>query len=287
MVFCQADSRRAKQALSPVCRAQKPRRAVGHQHIVLGCLVPLGVVAVQQGRGGAALTNCGQLPGEVVGILHARVSASCAERADHMRRVTGKKHPPTAQRVDAFAAVGVGAHPDNLAFIRSQRAAKLGIQALPHHVFATDRFGVGIWRHLVVNAPDAIGHQVLPDGAALVKRRFNPGVALDRWRVFKTHIGNTPAVIAFFGRDRGLAPGPKRAARAGAVNHVFCLQRVGACRCGQAQGGHICILREGRDAVAPAQVDQAVSGLTFKKLFNQKTFDIKLLDIDKRRLLAQ
>ena len=188
--------------------------------------MPLGVVAVQQRCSGVTAHHGSQLPGQVVGVLYTRIAAACAKRADHMRRVTRKKHPSVAQRVNTFTAVSVRAYPDNLALVGRQSTAKLGIQSLPHHVFAADQFGVGVWCHLVVNAPDAVGHQVLPDRAAFVKGCFYPGVAFHRRRVFKAYIGNAPAVIAFFGGDRGCYPSAKRAARSGAVHHMLGLQCV-------------------------------------------------------------
>ncbi len=204
-----------------------------------------------------------------------------------MGRVAGKKHAAVAQPVQALAAVGVGADPDDLAFIMLKLAAKLGIQPGAHHVFTADFFRVGIGRHLVVDAPDAVGHQVLPYGPALVKGRFNPGVALDGGRRFKTHIGNAPAVIAFFGGDRGLTPAAKWAVRAGAVNHVVGLQRVAAGRRGDGQRGVVRVLFHRRDAVVPAQAHWMVFCIGPAELLDQEPFDVKLLDIDKRRLQAQ
>ncbi len=204
-----------------------------------------------------------------------------------MGRVAGKKHAAVAQPVQAFAAVGVRADPDDLAFIVAEFAAELGIQPGAHHVFPADFLRVGIGRHLVIDAPDAVGHQVLPHGPALVKGRFNPGVAFDGGRRFKTHIGNAPAVVAFFGRDRGLAPAAKRAVRAGAVDHVFGLQCVAAGRRGDGQRGVVGVLFNRRDAVLPAQIHGAVLRVRPAKLLDQETLDIKLLDIDKGRLQAQ
>ena len=166
-----------------------------------------------------------------------------------MRGIAYKQHPPAAQLVQAFAAVGVGAHPDNFIFAGVHSAAQLPIDPFAHHVFTADFLGVGIGPHLVVDAPHAIGHQVLPHGAAFVKGRFNPGVALNCGRVFKTHVGDAPSVITFFGSNGCCYPSPKRTACAAAVDNVGCFKRVATRRGLELQRGVVFVLLKRGDAV--------------------------------------
>ena len=55
---------------------------------------------------------------------------------------------------------------------------------------------VAVLGHLVVDAPDVVGHQVLPDGAAFVEGRVDPGPALGRQRLLEAHVADAPAVGA-------------------------------------------------------------------------------------------
>ena len=236
------------------------------------------VVTVKQFGSGAVLYHGCQLPGQVVSILDARVAAARTKWADHMRRIAHKKHLAMAQLVNAFAAVGVRTDPHNVVLARAHNPAQLAIDALAHNIFTADFLRVGIGPHLVVDAPHAVGHEVLPDGAAFVERRFYPGVALHGRRIFKAHISNAPAVVTFFGRDAGVTPGAKRTACAAAVNNMCSFNLVVARGCGDAQTGKVGLLLKGRDAVAPAQINRAVC--VGVKLLHQKAFDIKLLDVD-------
>jgi hypothetical protein len=213
----QAQRRGAEHALHAVGRPQEAGGAVGDQHVLQRRLVALLVVAVQQLGGRAALQHGGQLPGQVVGVGDAGVAAAGAERADHLGRIAHQEQAAVPHRVDAFAAVGVRADPDDLDLAVG---AELARQALAHHVFAADVLGVGVGRHLVVDAPDVVAHQVLPDGAVLVERRLDPGVALHRRLPGEAHVGDAPAVVALARRDAGAHPLAERAVAAGGVDHV-------------------------------------------------------------------
>jgi hypothetical protein len=185
-----------------------------------------------------------------------------------------------AHGVHALAAVGVGPDPDDLDV---HVGAELARQALAHHVLAAHRLGVGVGRHLVVDAPDVVGHEVLPDRAVLVERRLDPGMALHRRVGAEAHIGDAPAVVAAARIERHLEPLAQRAVRAGGVDHVLGLDAVAAGRCFHRERGAVGALLEGGQAVLPAQLDHA----QFLDALDQEALDVELLDIDEGRLAGE
>ena len=142
-----------------------------------------------------AAQHSSQFPGQVVGIGNAGVAAACTKGADHFSRVAYEKHTTVLQLVQALGFVGIRPDPDNLAL---HIAAELFGQSFAHHVFAADIGRVCVRCHLVINAPDIVAHQVLPDCAVVVERGLDPGVAFGGRCVCEAHIGNAPAVIAAF-----------------------------------------------------------------------------------------
>ena len=63
----------------------------------LGDRPSLGVVGRQQARSCVATQDGRQLPGQVVGIVHAAVAAEAAGRGHHVRCVAGEEDPPLPQ----------------------------------------------------------------------------------------------------------------------------------------------------------------------------------------------
>ena len=127
--------------------------------------------------------------------------------------------------VKQLAAVAVGAHPHNIAI---GVGAKLTPQPLTQNVLSAHIGGIGVRRHLVVNAPNIVGHQVLPHGAVIVEGGFNPGVAFGRRLLLETHIGDAPAIVSFDARHRYRAPLVKRCVAAGGIDDVMCPKGIGA-----------------------------------------------------------
>jgi len=152
MALGQTDGGASKDALHAIRKAQKAGGSVGNQHVLRSGFVAFFVVAVQQFWERAARHHGRQLPGRVVSVLDARVAAALTKRADHMRCIANKKHPATAQLVNAFAAVGLRADPNDVVLARACNPAQLAIDAVAHNVFTADLLRVGIGPHLVVDA---------------------------------------------------------------------------------------------------------------------------------------
>ena len=207
MVFGEPDGGVAKQALCTIGRSQVPCSAVGDLHIALGRYQALLVVAVEQFGRCHAPHDCSQFPGQVIGIGYAGVAASRAKRADHFGGVADEEHPPMAKMVQTLGLVGVRAHPDNLTI---DIWSKLLGEAFTHDFFATDISWVGIGGHLVINAPNIVSHQMLPNSAVVIERRFNPSVSLSGRRVVEAHIGDAPAIIPALAVHGDAAPSMKR-----------------------------------------------------------------------------
>ena len=74
----------------------------------------LAGIAVEQGLGCLAAQHGGQLPAEVVGILHAGVGAARAERRHAVRGIAGEQHPAVAEVLHALAGERVDADPLDL-----------------------------------------------------------------------------------------------------------------------------------------------------------------------------
>ena len=176
------------------------------------------VVALQQFQLGKALLHSGQFARQVVRIGYARIASTRAKGADSFYRITQKEYPANAQLIHALASVGIRPDPHDL---HSDIRAKLALQALAHHVFTAHVLWVCIGCHLVVNTPHIIGHQVLPDGAIFVERRFNPGVALHGRMRCEAHIGNAPAIITFLAFYCGPYPLVERAVPTGRINDMI------------------------------------------------------------------
>ena len=238
------------------------------------------VVAVEQCGGCAVVVNSGYFPSQVIGIADAGVTASCTKWADHFGGVSHKEYAFGIHAFNQLAAVAVRAYPHNVAF--SLRAKLFG-QALTQHVFTADIGWVVVWAHLVVNPPHVIRHEVLPHGAVVVERRFNPSVALSGWLHFKTHVCYAPPVVALDARYWHIAPLVKRCACASAIHHIGGIELVVAFRGVYLQVDAVPVAGAGTDPRLPAHIDHAQLGYTL----HQIAFYIKLLDIDERWLAGQ
>ena len=273
----QSEHRVAEQPLGRAGRRQEARGALGGADVVPRGRTALGVIAVEQRLGRPALQHQRKLPREVLGILDARVAAARAERAHHVRGIAGKQHPPGAETLQALAAVGVRPNPHQFVLDFS---AELPAQPLVHHLRTAHAVEVGVGRHLVVQAPDAVGHQVLPDRAAFVEGCLDPGPALHRRRCRKAHVADAPAV----GHARRLHAHAerlrKRAVAAAAVHHERGLQRVAADRGFDLHLDMVRMRHQPLDPVAPAQVHhtQLVDPV------DQEPLDVELLQVDEGRL---
>ncbi len=81
------------------------------QQVVVGRERALLVVAVEQLIGCRARLHQRQLPGQVVGVLHAGVGAARAERRHLVCRIAGEQHAPDAKFLHASAGELIDRHP--------------------------------------------------------------------------------------------------------------------------------------------------------------------------------
>ena len=189
----QGHDRAAQPVLGRRARRQEARGAARDLEVLRGGRAALGVVAVEQRIAGLALHDQRQLPAQVGRVLDAAVAAARAEGAHDVGRVADEEHAAVAEALEQVVAVAVGADPDELELhVRPELLA----QPRAGHLGPADVGRVAVLGHLVVDAPDAVGHQVLPDGAAFVEGRVDPGPALDRQRLLEAHVADAPAVGA-------------------------------------------------------------------------------------------
>ena len=188
----EGDDGAAQAVLGGAARREEARRPARHAQVLDRRRVALVVVAVDQRLAGLgpAATSASFQP-RLAGVLDAVVAAARAERADDVRGVADEDRAADAEGVEQVVAVLVRADPDELEL---DVGAELLAQARAGDLGPADRFRVGVLVHLVVEAPDGVGHQVLPDGAALVEGRVDPGPALDRERRLEADVADAPAV---------------------------------------------------------------------------------------------
>ena len=186
---------------------------------------------------------------------------------------------PTRKVVEQVVAVLVRADPDELEL---DVGAELLAQARAGDLGPADRFRVGVLVHLVVEAPDGVGHQVLPDGAALVERRVDPGPALDRERLLEADVADAPAV----GVARRMRLEAERVADpavgAGGVDEPVGLERVGAGRRLDLDDRAVAAVLDASDLALPA--DRL--GRELADPLDQEPLEVELLQVDEGRLLG-
>ncbi len=183
----------AQRVLGRRARRQEACRSARHLQVLLRGGLALGVVAVEQRIAGLALRDQRELPAEVRRILDAAVAPARAERTHHMRRIADEEHAAMPEAVEQVVAVAVRPDPHELELhVRPELLA----QPRARHFGLADVGRVAVFGHLVVDAPHAVGHQVLPHAAAFVEGRIDPGPALGRQRLLEAHVADAPAVGA-------------------------------------------------------------------------------------------
>ena len=88
----------AERAARRALRRDEVGAAGGVTDVLVGGELALARIAVEQRVGRAALEHQAQLPGEVVGVLHAGVGAARPERRHAMRAVAGEQHAAMPER---------------------------------------------------------------------------------------------------------------------------------------------------------------------------------------------
>ena len=227
-------------------------RAGGVEQVLVGRGLALQAVGGEQRRRGLPLQHGRELPGEVVGVLHAAVEAAGAEGRDQVRGVAGEDHRAVDEALQAPALEGVDADPLELerpvlAEHRLQaRADALGLALL-------DR--VGVPAELEVDAPDVVGLLVQQGRLAGVERRVEPEPALGRVVGRHLDVGDQEPVLEHPALEREAHELADLGARAVAGDQPVGLDRVGAVGRLQIDAG---MIGEGLDAdalVLEAQVD--------------------------------
>ncbi len=252
--------------------------------VLVGGVLALARIGIEQAVRRAALEDEGQLPCEVLRILYAAVGAARAERRDAVRGVAGEQHIAMAEAVHAQAGKRIDADPfQGELRIRPQQRLHARHHALGR--FLGDRIGVPA--ELEVDAPDIVGLAMQQHGLVRVERRIEPEPALGREIGFHLHVGDQEAVL----EGAALAVQPEQAAQraAGAVGRhdVAAVERIGAVRCFHRQRhGRVrragMALRDADDLVLPA--DLQVGQLA--RAVQQEAFGVVLLQVDEGRPLV-
>ena len=196
-----------------------------------------------------------------------------------MGDIAGEEDAAMAEAVHQLGAIAVRSDPDDL----DLGLAEMPAQPVAHGRGIGDRRGVGIGAHLVVEAPDAVRHRMLPDGAAVVEMCLGPGPALGRQRLLEAHIGDTPAVLAELGGHRRAERAANAAGQTGGVDHPVRLEGVAPLRRLDLERHVIGRSGNAGDAVAPAQISLGQRHQTV----DQEPFDVELLQVDEGRLPRQ
>ncbi|MCY1509034.1 hypothetical protein D9M68_433630 [compost metagenome] len=240
-------------------------------------------VAVEQCVGCVAGQHGRELPGEVVGVLHARVGAARAEGRHAVRRVAREQHAAVAEALHALAGEGVDAGPADLELHAFEADA---VQQRAHA--RRDALGlaffhrVGVPAELEVDAPHAVGLLVQQHALAGVERGVEPEAALGGQLRVHRDVGDQEAVAEH--AALGFLPQhlAQVGARAVAGGHVAGLQAVLAL--GRFHGQHraVVALRDAGDLVVPAQVDQRQG----RGAFDEVALDVVLLQVDEGRALV-
>ena len=145
-----------------------------------------------------------------------------------------------------------------------------------------DRLGVGVLVHLVVEPPDGVGHQVLPDAAARIERCIDPRPALDRQRLLEADVADAPAV----GVARRVRLETERVAnpavRAGRVDEPVGPERIRAGGRLDVDDRAVARMLDANDLRLPA--DRAL--VEGADAVDEEPLEIELLQVDERRLLG-
>ena len=250
------------------------------QDVLVGRLLALACIAVEQRIGCLPGAYQREFPAEVVGILDAGIRAARPERRDAVRRIAGEQHATDPKVRHARAGEGVDARPFELELRVFHR--RPGQQRLdPRHdvLGAFLDLGVGVPAELEVDAPDAVGLHVQQHALLRMKFGIEPEPALGGKVDLHPHIGDqeTVAKDATFALLAGQPP--QRRAAAVASHHMVGHEFVRAV--GRVHREHrvVSALLDAGHGVLPAQVDQRQLGGTLREI----ALDVVLLQVDERR----
>ncbi|CFE03373.1 Uncharacterised protein [Bordetella pertussis] len=251
-------------------------RARRIQDVLVGGVFAFGGVAVDQRFGGVARQHQLQLPGQVLGVLHAAIGAARAERRDAVGRIAGEHHAPMAEMVHALAGEGVDAHP--LQFEVGVRAQQ-GADARQHVLGLDGLDRVGVPAQLEIDAPDIVGLHVQQDRLIGVEGRVEPEPALSGIIGRHLHVGDQEAVLEYPAMGFQVQQLAHRRARAVAGDQPVGMQGVGAVGRVDRDLHAIGLLRHAHHLAFPAQLDARLGAGQFV----QVALGVILLQVDEGR----
>ena len=249
MVACQVEHGVAEQAADLALGRDEVGGARGVADVLVGRVFALGAVGGDQRGIGLAAQHAVQLPGQVLGILHAAVGAACAKRRDAVGAVARKDHAAMDEAVHAQAGEGVDAGPFQLeGRVLAQQGADAGNDVLGLFLF----LGIGVPAQLEVDAPDIVGLAVQQHALARVEGRVEPEPALGGEFGMHLHVGDQEAVaedaaMAFLAQQAA-----QRRARAVAGQDPLRIDAVAAVGRLHGQQGALGLRFECRDLAVPA-----------------------------------
>ncbi len=233
------------------------------------------VVGLYQRRWRAPLDHARELPGEVLGVLHAGIRAARAERRDLMGGVAGEDDPTLHEALEPPTLEGVDRDPVELEFPVPEHARDARDDVLGLLFFAR----VGIGAEPQIDAPDAVGLLVQQRRAAGMEGRVEPEPAL-RWVGFRhAHVRDQEALLERLAHEIESQHGAGRRARAVGRHHPVGEEFVGAV--GRADGDDDAVVagREADDLVAPTDLQIVEPACAL----HQEVFEVVLLQVDEGR----
>ena len=235
------------------------------------------MIAVQKRLGRFATNDHAQFPTKVVHVLHTRIGATRAERADLMRGITGKDHPTMAEFLHPATLERVDRFPDDFVFdIRTKHR----IQTLAHVVFFQLFLAVDIPTDLEIHPPDIIGLAMQQRGRARFVAGFKPEPAFRReLRVQHLDIGDQKAVLKNAAIKIQPHHRPKRRPRPVTGDQPVGLDLIGTIGRRDGQNSVIILLFDTIDAVFAPQINRRTISLRFAHTIHDELFKIGLLQV--------
>ena len=246
------------------------------QDVLVGSVPALLTIGIQQCIGRVAVDDGGELPRQVLGVLHARVGAARAEGRHPVRRVPGEAHAAVAEAVHAQAGEGVDARPFQIeGHVVAQQRLDAGNDPLGFLLF----LGVGVPAELEVDAPDVVRLHVEQHALVAMEHRVEPEPALRRAVQPHLHVGDQEAVLEL----AALALQAQQTAHGGAAavarRDVVGIEFVGAVGRLHRQPDVVGPLDHPGHAAPPAQIDQG----QLRGALGKEALDVILLQVDEGR----
>ena len=246
--------------------------------IVIGRLTALDVIACDQRLRRFLREHESELPGEILGVLHARIRAARAEGRELMSAVAAEHHSIVHEAFDAPALEAIDRDPFEIEFIMS----KHGGETRP------DTFGpllllrLGRAAELEIDAPDILRLPVHERRAALVKGRIEPEAALGRQIGAHLDVRDQELVLESLAGEFDAEPSPQGRVHAVTGDHPIGAQSVSP-------------VRRRHDELHPGRIGRDLRHLVSPRNSmpgnaagpeRQEVLDMVLLEVDEGRALV-